>query len=174
MEISCGCEWSGRPYVLTCPSGAQRGPLRDNQSVLIMRQILRGAAVGFFGKSGNRGREWWFCVGPKCFEENYRYIYRLYRDTSRSRHVNIMRLVLFFFCISYGSVSAFAGPLSREDWWPQSYLVLFNLFIDNLSSIPTIAQKPQTPLVCWLRKFSRYGVFCSEYVWYLQAILIEI
>ena len=35
------------------PSGAQRGPLRDNQSVLIMRQILRGAAVGFFvvGKS---------------------------------------------------------------------------------------------------------------------------
>lgn len=35
------------------PSGAQRGPLRDNQSVLIMRQILRGATVGFFvvGKS---------------------------------------------------------------------------------------------------------------------------
>lgn len=35
------------------PSGAQRGPLRDNPSVLIMRQILRGATVGFFvvGKS---------------------------------------------------------------------------------------------------------------------------
>ena len=52
-DIPSGCEWSGRPYVLTFPSGAQRGPLRDNQSVLIMRQILRGAAVGFFvvGKS---------------------------------------------------------------------------------------------------------------------------
>ena len=61
-----------------CPSGAQRGPLRDNQSVLIMRQILRGAAVGFFGKSGNR-REVMACVGPSVLRGRLS-LYRLYPE----------------------------------------------------------------------------------------------
>ena len=41
----------------TCLSGAQRGPLRDNQSVLIMRQILRGAAREMVLEQRYEGRE---------------------------------------------------------------------------------------------------------------------
>lgn len=81
MFIPSGCDWvwflSGLGGCVFVPSGAQRGPLRDNQSVLIMRQILRGAAVGFFGKSGNR-REWWIVLGLQCFD--WLSLYRLFPE----------------------------------------------------------------------------------------------